>query len=177
MRFISFPFHGLEQLVEYNRNSTAVKRFLPIYASRCTRYPHYESPPAKTRSFPQHCQCIEKRCFQQFIGGLKTWVATSSGDVFPAARTHQHEKKRDIFGTDWRYRLEIPIPTSSGSVSGSLRGDHTRSDLNPRSAIQGKPCAKNAHQAPRRRQIQMAEGRKLKTRLSNETKFNKNEPS
>lgn len=92
MRFISFPFHGLEQLVEYNRNSTAVKRFLPIYASRCTRYPHYESPPAKTRSFPQHCQCIGKRCFQQFIGGLKTWVATSSGDVFPAARTHQHEK-------------------------------------------------------------------------------------
>lgn len=93
MRFISFPFHGLEQLVEYNRNSPTVKRFLPIYANRCTRYPHYESPPAKTRSFPQHCQCTGKRCFQQFIGGSKTWVATSSGDVFPAVRTHQYEKK------------------------------------------------------------------------------------
>ena len=93
MRFISFPFHGLEQLVEYNRNGPTVKRFLPIYANRCTRYPHYESPPAKTRSFPQHCQCTGKRCFQQFIGGSKTWVATSSGDVFPAVRTHRYEKK------------------------------------------------------------------------------------
>lgn len=93
MRFISFPFHGLEQLVEYNRNSPTVKRFLPIYANRCTRYPHYESPPAKTRSFPQHCQCTGKRCFQQFIGGSKTRVATSSGDVFPAVRTHRYEKK------------------------------------------------------------------------------------
>lgn len=69
MRFISFPFHGLEQLVEYNRNGPTVKRFLPIYANRCTRYPHYESPPAKTRSFPQYCQRTRKRCFQQFIGG------------------------------------------------------------------------------------------------------------
>lgn len=93
MRFISFPFHGLEQLVEYNRNSLTVKRFLPIYANRCTRYPHYESPPAKTRSFPQHCRCSVKRCFQQFIGGSKIRVATSSGDVFPAIRTHRYEKK------------------------------------------------------------------------------------
>lgn len=69
MRFISFPFHGLEQLVEYNRNGPTVKRFLPIYANRCTRYPHYESPPAKTRSFPQYYQRTRKRCFQQFIGG------------------------------------------------------------------------------------------------------------
>ena len=82
MRFISFPFHGLEQLVEYNRNGPTVKRFLPIYANRCTRYPHYESPPAKTRSFPQYCQRTRKRCFQQFIGGSKTWVATSSGISF-----------------------------------------------------------------------------------------------
>ena len=173
MRFISFPFHGLEQLVEYNRNSPTVKRFLPIYANRCTRYPHYESPPAKTRSFPQHCQCTGKRRFQQFIGGSKTWVATSSGNVFSTVRTHLHEKKRKYL----RHRLEISIPASSGSVSGSL-GETAREAISIRfRQPKGKLYAKNAHQAPRQRQIQMAEGRKWKTRLSNETKFNKNEPS
>lgn len=130
MRFISFPFHGLEQLVEYNRNNTAVKRFLPIYASRCTRYPHYESPPAKTQSFPQHCQCTGKRCFQQFIGGSKPWVATSSGDVFSAARTHRHEKKTGI--------SSAPIgdidPRIQRKRFRQPRGDRARSDLNPLSA-------------------------------------------
>ena len=95
MRFISFPFHGLEQLVEYNRNGTTVKRFLPIYASRCTRYPHYESPPAKTQSFPQHCRYTGKRCFQQFVGESRSQVATSSGDAFPAVRTHRRTKNQE----------------------------------------------------------------------------------
>lgn len=127
MRFISFPFHGLEQLVEYNRNSPTVKRFLPIYANRCTRYPHYESPPAKTRSFPQHCQCTGKRCFQQFIGGSKTRVATSSGDVFPAVRTHRYEKKieKGIPPLCWLGTPNPPHLTKALSATrGRLREKH-----------------------------------------------------
>ena len=120
MRFISFPFHGLEQLVEYNRNGPTVKRFLPIYANRCTRYPHYESPPAKTRSFPQHCQCTGKRCFQQFIGGSKTWVATSSGDVF---RRLEHPGMGKIEkGVPFMLVGDAKSSSSNGGTFGNPRG-------------------------------------------------------
>ena len=149
MRFISFPFHGLEQLVEYNRNSTAVKRFLPIYASRCTRYPHYESPPAKTQSFPQPCRCTGKRCFQQFIGGSKTRVPTSSGDVFSAVRAHRCMKKRvgNLAGIGWERR--------EGASASPGRGDRAWSTLHhPR---QNLPSAR--------------EEIAVENRVSNEMKF------
>ena len=159
MRFISFPFHGLEQLVEYNRNSPTVKRFLPIYANRCTRYPHYESPPAKTQSFPQHCRYTGKRCFQQFSGGSRSWVPTSSGDVFSAVRTHRYEKKS---------KRESPL---------MLAGDAKSSSSNEGAFGNPREIAREARSTdPGSTYPQHMKGYRWKTEAGNETTLKENGP-
>ena len=173
MRYISFPFHGLEQLVEYNRNNTAVKRFLPIYASRCTRYPHYESPPAKTRSFPQHCSALENVAFNNSLGDRNRGSQHLVETPFQRLElTGTRKNKREYP----QHRLGISIPASNGSVSGSLR-ETAREAISIRFRHRGKtmreerPPSTSATPYPNDRRA------KWKTRSSNETKFNKNEPS
>lgn len=73
-------------------------------------------------------------------------------------RTGTRKNKREYP----QHRLEISIPAPSGSASSSLGKPHAKQSQST-FGTEGKLYAKNAHQVPRQRHIQMTEGRKWKT--------------